>query len=126
DDVSKIYDAMFERDAVGYQFFDIPIANYGASNFDSVLDADGNVVGYSMFSGYSANEKRALSLATIDPEVELGSEVTVTWGEPDGGSRKTTVAPYEQLNIRAIVRPVPSSEHARLTYAEGWRSTGGR
>src|SRR5262249_39793770 len=91
DDVSKIYDAMFERDAVGYQFFDIPIANYGASNFDSVLDADGNVVGYSMFSGYSANEKRALSLATIDPEVELGSEVTVVWGEPDGGSRKTTV-----------------------------------
>ena len=74
-----------------YQFFDLPIANYGSSNFDSVLDPDGNVIGYSMFSGYSANEKRALSLATINPNVEIGSEVTVVWGEPDGGSRKTTV-----------------------------------
>jgi len=43
-------------------FFDLPIANYGSSNFDSVVDADDTVVGYSMFTGYSANEKRALSL----------------------------------------------------------------
>ncbi|HEY7633767.1 MAG TPA: hypothetical protein VH817_23915 [Thermoleophilaceae bacterium] len=126
DDVAKIYDAMFDRDAVGYQFFDLPIANYGASNFDSVLDSDGNVIGYSMFSGYSANEKRALSLATIDPEVELGAEVTVVWGEPDGGTRKTTVDPHEQLNVRATVSPVPYSEDARVAYAEGWRTTGGR
>jgi vanillate/3-O-methylgallate O-demethylase len=126
DDVSKIYDAMFDRDTVGYQFFDLPIANYGASNFDSVLDPDGSLVGYSMFSGYSANEKRALSLATVDPSVELGSEVTVVWGEPDGGTRKTTVDPHEQLNIRATVSPVPYSEDARMTYAEGWRTTGGR
>ncbi|HEY2601773.1 MAG TPA: hypothetical protein VGI67_09465 [Thermoleophilaceae bacterium] len=122
DDVSKIFDAMFDTDAVGYQFFDIPIANYGASNFDSVLDPEGNVVGYSMFSGYSANEKRALSLATIDPQVEIGTEVTVVWGEPDGGTRKLTVDPHEQLNVRAVVSPVPYSEAARLEYAEGWRT----
>ena len=103
-------------------FFDLPIANYGSSNFDSVLDADGNVVGYSMFTGYSNNEKRALSLATVDPAVEIGSEVTVMWGEPDGGSRKTTVDPHRQINVRAIVSPVPYSEPARLQYAEGWRT----
>ena len=56
----------------GYQFFDIPNANYGSSNFDSVIDAGGNVVGLSMFTGYSANERHALSLATVDPEIELG------------------------------------------------------
>ena len=44
-------------------------------NFDSVLDADGNVVGLSLFTGYSANEKRALSLATVDPDVQIGAEV---------------------------------------------------
>jgi vanillate/3-O-methylgallate O-demethylase len=92
-----------------------------------VLDPDGNVVGYSMFSGYSANEKRALSLATVDPSVEIGSEVEVVWGEPNGGTRKTTVDhPHKQLRVRALVSPVPYSEPARLSYAEGWRTAAGR
>ena len=73
--------------------FDIPNANYGSSNFDAVLDEDDNVVGLSLFTGYSANEKRALSLATVDPEIEIGAELRVVWGEPDGGSRKSTVEP---------------------------------
>ena len=125
DDVAQIFDSMFDVDGESYQFFDLPIANYGASNFDSVLDPDGNVIGYSMFTGYSANEKRALSLATIAPEIELGTEVHVVWGEPDGGTRKTTVEPHKQISIRAIVSPAPYSETARLEYAEGWR-TGAR
>jgi vanillate/3-O-methylgallate O-demethylase len=77
-----------------------------------------------MFSGYSANEKRALSLATINPNVEIGSEVTVVWGEPNGGSRKTTVEPHKQLHVRAVVSPVPYSVTARTEYAEGWRTAG--
>jgi vanillate/3-O-methylgallate O-demethylase len=125
DDVAQIFDSMFDIDGESYQFFDLPIANYGASNFDSVLDPDGNIIGYSMFTGYSANEKRALSLATIDPEIELGTEVHVVWGEPDGGTRKTTVEPHKQISIRAIVSPAPYSETARLEYADGWR-TGAR
>jgi vanillate/3-O-methylgallate O-demethylase len=125
DDVSQIFASMFDTEGESYQFFDLPIANYGASNFDSVVDPDGNVVGYSMFTGYSANEKRALSLATIDPEIELGTEVHVVWGEPDGGTRKTTVEPHKQIAVRAIVSPAPYSETARLEYAEGWR-TGAR
>jgi len=122
EDIAKVYASLFDTESVGYQFFDLPVANYGSSNFDSVLDHDGNVVGYSMFSGYSANEKRALSLATVDPEVEIGSEVTVVWGEPDGGTRKKTVEPHEQLGVRAVVSPVPYSVAARLEYAEGWRT----
>jgi vanillate/3-O-methylgallate O-demethylase len=124
EDVSKVFTAMFDTEQRGYQFFDMPIANYGSSNFDSVLDADGNVVGYSMFSGYSANEKRALSLATVDPAVEIGTELTLVWGEPDGASQKTTVDPHDQLNVRAIVSPVPYAVTARLEYAEGWRTGG--
>jgi vanillate/3-O-methylgallate O-demethylase len=122
EDVAKIFESLFEHRGESYQFFDLPIANYGASNFDSVVDADGTVVGYSMFTGYSANEKRALSLATIDPEIELGTEVQVVWGEPNGGSRKTTVEPHEQIHVRAIVSPTPYSETARLEYADGWRT----
>jgi vanillate/3-O-methylgallate O-demethylase len=122
EDAAKISASMFDVDGDSYQFFDPPIANYGSSSFDSVLDPDGDLVGYSMFSGYSANEKRALSLATIDPHVEIGTEVTVVWGEPGGGSRKTTVEPHKQLHVRAVVSPVPYSVTARNEYAEGWRT----
>jgi vanillate/3-O-methylgallate O-demethylase len=122
EDITKVYASLFDTESDGYQFFDLPVANYGSSNFDSVLDPDGNVVGYSMFSGYSANERRALSLATVDHEVEIGAEVTVVWGEPDGGTRKKTVEPHEQLQVRAVVSPAPYSVTARLEYAEGWRT----
>ena len=121
EDVAKIFASLLDLDGDPFQFFDVPIANYGSSNFDSVLDADGNVVGYSMFTGYSAGEKRALSLATVDPELELGSKVTSS-GEPDGGTRKATVEPHRQISVRAVVSPAPYSEAARLQYAEGWRS----
>ncbi|HEY4823918.1 MAG TPA: hypothetical protein VIH49_02625, partial [Solirubrobacteraceae bacterium] len=127
EDLVKILGSVVDGLEEPYQFFDLPIANYGSSNFDSVLDSDGNVVGYSMFTGYSANEKRALSLATVDPAVEIGSEVAVVWGEPNGGTRKTTVDhPHRQIQVRAIVSPVPYSEPARLAYADGWRTAAGR
>ena len=125
EDVAKIFHSLLDTEGEhGYQFFDIPIANYGSSSFDSVLEPGGAVVGFSMFSGYSANEQRALSLATIDPRIELGTEVEVVWGEPNGGSRKTTVQPHKQINVRAIVSPVPYAVTARLEYAEGWRTAG--
>jgi len=122
DDVAELL-ASPVRPGPGYQFFDLPNANYGSSNFDSVLDADGTVVGVSMFTGYSANERTALSLATVAPDVPLGAEVTVVWGEPDGGSAKTTVEPHEQFRVRAIVSPTPYAAMARETYQQGWRTT---
>ena len=122
DDVTQIFASLFETDEDPYQFLDVPISNYGASNFDSVLDADGDLVGLSLFTGYSANERLVLSLATVDPAVEIGDEVRVVWGEPGGGTRKKTVEPHRQLEIRAIVSPVPYSEDARTSYAEGWRT----
>jgi vanillate/3-O-methylgallate O-demethylase len=123
EDVARILASLVDqRDDLPYQFFNVPIANYGSSSFDSVIDPDGATAGVSMFSGYSANEHRALSLAVLDPGVELGTEVTVLWGEPDGGTAKTTVQPHRQLEVRAIVSPVPYAETARLQYAEGWRT----
>jgi vanillate/3-O-methylgallate O-demethylase len=122
EDVAKLLASPIDVDGPAYQFFDLPNANYGSSNYDSVVDADGTVVGLSLFTGYSANERRALSLATVDPGVPLGAEVRVIWGEPGGGSRKTTVQPHEQLAVRAIVSPAPYSTMARETYRPGWRT----
>jgi vanillate/3-O-methylgallate O-demethylase len=124
EDVGRILTSVLDLDGPGYQFFDLPNANYGSSNYDAVVDADGHVVGFSMFTGYSANERRALSLATVDAEIELGTELRVVWGEPGGGSRKTTVEPHEQIEVRVIVSPVPYAETARREYAPGWRKAG--
>jgi vanillate/3-O-methylgallate O-demethylase len=122
DDMAKIYASLFDADADShYKFFDLPLANYASTNADAVLDAAGNNVGMSMFTGYSYNEKRALSLATIDHEIPVGTELTVLWGEPNGGTRKTTVEPHKQLAVRVVVSPVPYSVTARETYQGGWR-----
>lgn len=123
EDMAKIMASLFDPDGEQYKFFDVPLANYASSNYDRVVDADGRTIGLSMFTGYSYNEKQALSLATIDPSVPVGSEVRVVWGEEHGGTRKTTVEPHKQIEVRAIVSPIPYSRVARETYHEGWRTT---
>jgi vanillate/3-O-methylgallate O-demethylase len=125
EDMADVFaSALFAPEGEGYQFFDVPNANYGSSNFDSVVDADGTVVGLSMFTGYSANEKHCLSLATIDREIPEGTELRVIWGEPDGGSRKASMQPHRQKEVRVVVSPVPYAKVVRQEYAEGWRTTG--
>lgn len=122
EDVAKIFASLVDGSETPYKFFDLPLANYASSNYDRVVDAAGNNVGLSMFTGYSYNEKTALSLATVTPEIPVGAEVKVVWGEPDGGSRKTTVEPHRQFEVRAVVSPIPYSKVARETYHQGWRS----
>lgn len=123
DDVATIHASMYQKNELPYKFFDLPNANYGASNFDSVVDESGRVVGLSMFTGYSWNEKRPLSLAIVDPEVEIGSQLKVVWGEPNGGTRKSSVERHRQYEVNVDVSPVPYSEVVRREYAEtGWRT----
>ncbi len=119
-DIAKIFTSCFLGTET-YKVFDLPLANYASSSYDAVM-VKGKHVGFSMFTGYSANERTALSLATVDPDIEIGNEVTVVWGEPNGGTRKTTVERHKQVEVRAIVSPVPYSEVARKEYAAGWRT----
>ena len=120
DDMAKIFASYFTGEE-SYKFFDLPLANYASSNYDAVM-FDGAHVGFSMFTGYSFNERCALSLATVDPRVEIGQEVKVVWGEPDGGTNKTTVERHKQIEVRAVVSPVPFSKVAREEYAQSWRT----
>jgi vanillate/3-O-methylgallate O-demethylase len=122
EDMTRVLASLFDPDGEQYKYFDLPLANYASSNYDSVVDADGKVVGLSMFTGYSYNEKQALSLATVDPDIPVGAEVRVVWGEENGGTEKTTVEPHKQIEIRAVVSPIPYSRVARETYHEGWRT----
>jgi vanillate/3-O-methylgallate O-demethylase len=59
-------------------------------------------------------------LSVIDAALaEPGTEVTVVWGEPDGGSAKPTVEPHAQTEIRAVVGPAPYAAAAREGYRPG-------
>jgi vanillate/3-O-methylgallate O-demethylase len=122
EDLGDILANTGDGDGSGYMQFDMPIANYGSSSFDAVTDADGTVVGASMFAGYSANESAALSLGIVDANVPTGTELTLTWGEPGGGTKKTTVQPHETKDVRVIVSPVPYAETVRNEYEGDWRS----
>lgn len=121
EDVAKVMNSMLVPGGEHYKYIDLPLSNYGSASFDRI-EKDGKVVGASMFAGYSYNERSMLSLGIVDPDVEEGSEVTLVWGEEDGGTDKTTVESHKQTTIRAIVSPVPYSSVARETYAEGWRT----
>jgi len=120
DDVLKVMASMFQP-GDNFKYIDLPLSNYTSATYDRIMQGD-KMVGLSMFGGYSYNERSMLSLGMVDPDVELGSEVTLVWGEEGGGSRKTTVERHRQAKIRAVVSPVPYSRMARDTYAAGWRT----
>lgn len=121
DDVTKVFRSMFDRGESNFKYVDIPLSNYASASFDRI-ESGGKIVGASMFAGYSYNERSMLSLGIVDPDIEIGTEVTLVWGEKDGGTGKLTVEPHRQIGIRALVSPAPYSEVVRHTYADGWRS----
>ena len=52
-----------------------------------------------------------LTLAVLDDDVRRpGTEVTLVWGEEDGGTSKPTVEPHVQRRSAAMVSPVPYVE----------------
>src|SRR5215469_14555514 len=106
------------------KFMEFPSAVYSMHPFDRVL-ADAKTVGLSTWIGYSSNEGKMLTLAMVDEEhSKPGTEVALLWGEPNCGSAKTNVERHVQMEIPAIVCPVPYAEVARKSYAPpGWRTS---
>jgi len=121
DDVTRVMRSMFEPGVDPYKYIDIPLSNYASASYDNVT-VDGKTVGFSMFAGYSFNERSMLSLGVVDPDINLGDVLTLVWGEPGGGSRKSTVERHRQAEIRVKVSPTPYARDAREAYAEGWRT----
>ncbi|MBX6753479.1 MAG: aminomethyl transferase family protein [Thermorudis peleae] len=97
-----------------YKYFDLPLAQYATWMYDAVLDDAGKVVGFSMWTGFSSNEERVLSLATVDAAVAtVGTRLRIVWGEPNGGSRKPSVERHVQTEVAVTVGPAPYAEPAR-------------
>jgi vanillate/3-O-methylgallate O-demethylase len=122
DDVTKAYRSLFEPGPI-YRYIDLPLSNYASASYDKIVKG-GKTVGVSMFAGYSYNERLMLSLGLVEPHIEIGTEVTLVWGEEGGGSKKGTVERHRQIEIRATVSPAPFSQVVREGYATagGWRT----
>jgi len=112
EDVTKVFGSMLVPGAEHYKNIDIPLSNYASSSYDRVTNK-GQTVGFSMFSGYSYNERAMLSLGVVDPAVQIGDDLMLVWGEEGGGTQKTTVERHKQVEIRVTVSAVPYSKVVR-------------
>jgi vanillate/3-O-methylgallate O-demethylase len=121
EDLGKITSSLYDKDSKPCKYFDLPNANYASSSFDAV-ERDGKTVGLSMFTGYSDNERCGLSLGVVDADVNIGDQLSLVWGEENGGTKKSTVEPHRQSRVRVKVAPTPYSPEARGGYHEGWRT----
>jgi vanillate/3-O-methylgallate O-demethylase len=125
EDVAKVQRSMFQSLEERYKYIDLPLSNYASASYDQVL-IGGKLAGLSMFSGYSYNEGSMLSLGIVEHDVQIGTEITLVWGEEGGGTKKATVERHKQTEIRAVASPVPYSKVAREEYAGGWRTAAHR
>jgi len=120
-DVERIWASQLAPAGENYKFIDLPLSNYASSSYDAVMKG-GKVAGASMFSGYSFNERKMLSLGWVEEEFSKpGTELSLVWGEEKGGTKKTTVERHKQTEIKVIVSPAPYSAVVREGYEGKWR-----
>ena len=120
-DVERIWASQLAPAGENYKFIDLPLSNYASSSYDAVMKG-GKMAGASMFSGYSFNERKMLSLGWVEEEFSKpGTELTLVWGEENGGTKKTTVERHKQTEVKVIVSPAPYSAVVREGYEGKWR-----
>ncbi len=110
DDVQRVIESMWNKGDDRYKHMDMPAAHYATLPFDSVLK-DGKLIGLSTYPAYTANVRGWFSLAMLDEDHAVnGNEVTLIWGEPDGGSAKPGVERHIQTEIKVTIggRPFES------------------
>jgi vanillate/3-O-methylgallate O-demethylase len=88
------------------KFLEWPWGQYANSTFDAVRK-DGAPVGISINPTYTVQAGGWFSVAVLDHAAADGDEVVLTWGEPDGGTKKPTVEPHRQVEVRAVVATSP-------------------
>jgi glycine cleavage system aminomethyltransferase T len=115
DDVIRIFSTMFLAENRA-KYMDMPASHYATLPYDRIM-AGGKQVGISTYPVYTANGRVWISLSMVDADFSAtGTEVSVVWGEPDGGSSKPVVERHVQTTVRATVGPCPFSDDARISY----------
>lgn len=123
DSVAKVFASIMDPPGENYKYIEMPLSIYSSHDYDAIT-LNGIGAGVSLFSGFNYYHRKMLSLGVVLPDVEIGSEVSLLWGEPDGGTRKTTVERHKQTEIRAIVRAAPYSQVAREEYRPAVQNPG--
>lgn len=115
EDVVRVFASLFQE-GDRFKFMDMPASHYATLPYDLVTHK-GREAGISHYPVYTSNVSGWISLALLDAELaEPGTEVSILWGEPDGGTAKPTVERHVQTEIRAVVEPCPISPTARTSY----------
>ena len=115
DDVVRVFASMFDE-GERYKFLDMPASHYATCPYD-LVSRGGKPVGLSHYPVYTSNVRDWISLALLDEAAaEPGTELSLTWGEPDGGTRKPSVERHVQTEIACTVEPCPISVTARESY----------
>jgi vanillate/3-O-methylgallate O-demethylase len=107
DDVAKVMARSLYGGEERAKYLKLPSANYVTFLYDEVHAGD-HVAGLSSRTAYTVNMGHVASLAAIDEaEVRDGAEVTVIWGEPDGGASRPTTERHVQVPVRATISTQP-------------------
>lgn len=115
EDVTRVFSSYF-NDSDRFKFMDMPASHYATYPYDAVMRG-GRQVGISFYPVYTANFRRWISLCLLDPgEDAVGGDVSVLWGEPDGGTAKPSVERHVQTEVRATVTDCPIAAEARTSY----------
>jgi vanillate/3-O-methylgallate O-demethylase len=116
EDIARAFGSLFRDGGDVAKYIDLPLANYSTLPYDKVLK-NGKIIGVSTYTGYTYNERAMISLAVVENQhSEVGTEVTLVWGEEGRGSLKPTVERHVQASIRATVAAVPYAQVARIAY----------
>jgi syringate O-demethylase/vanillate/3-O-methylgallate O-demethylase len=116
DDVTAVYRSLMSPGNNG-KYMDMPALHYSSYPYDKVVDDKGRVVGVSTYAAFLAPDYAWVSLAVVDEKLAgIGTELTIVWGEPNGGSKRPTVESHVQMSIRGTVSAWPFSSLARESY----------
>lgn len=115
EDVVQVFATLFQTSDRA-KYLEMPASHYATLPYDRVL-RDGASAGISTYPVYTSNGRSWISLALLDEKHSaLGTEVSVLWGEENGGSSKPTVERHVQTLIRATVAPSPFLDMVRQGY----------
>lgn len=119
EDVVRIFRSQFSEGANRFKFMEAPASYYATFPFDTV-NIDGEQAGFSTYAVYSANQRRWISLALLDPRLaKTDGKAEVIWGEPDGGSARPMVECHQQTTVQARIGPSPVTSKVREGYRDG-------
>lgn len=120
DDVLALMRAALFEGGLSAKYLDLPVAQYAVWKYDRVENQQGGIIGISQWTGYLATERKVVSLGVVEESYAApGTEVTVIWGEIDGGERSQPwIERHRPFPVRATVAPVPLSRVAQGYWAQ--------